>query len=433
MQPAPTEIVYERPQLYPLQEAAIFCPERYAVIEASTKSGKTHGCLAWLWEQAAINGQPGWNYWWVAPVYSQAEIAYRRLKRAAPRELIKANDSKLYIALANGTVIWFKSGEKPDNLYGEDVHGCVIDEASRVRADAWHALRSTITATRAPVRIIGNVKGMWNWFYELARKAEKGDQDDTSYSRLTWRDAVTGGVLDSAEIDDAKAHLPSHVFRELYEAEAAELAGRVYKQFTKANIAPVEDTGGDILVGMDFDVSPMSAVIASRAGDELHVWDEVELDNSNTDEMCAHLRDRYGNGNGASGNGDQPEKRDIHVYPDPAGRQRRSSAPVGQTDFTVLRSYGFEVSAPKAAPPVVDRVNETNAMFQTADGRRRCYINPRCASLIQCLERVTYKEGTSIVDKSQGLEHLPDALGYLIGSEYPLRGDNTLTLRILRI
>jgi hypothetical protein len=32
---------YQRPWLYPAQEQAIFCPERYAVIEASTKSGKT--------------------------------------------------------------------------------------------------------------------------------------------------------------------------------------------------------------------------------------------------------------------------------------------------------------------------------------------------------------------------------------------------------
>jgi hypothetical protein len=41
-----------------------------------------------------------------------------------------------------------KSGEKPDGLYGEDVFAAVIDEASRMREEAWHALRSTLTATR---------------------------------------------------------------------------------------------------------------------------------------------------------------------------------------------------------------------------------------------------------------------------------------------
>jgi hypothetical protein len=43
---------YQRPWLYPAQERAIFCPARYAVIEASTKSGKTVGCIIWLLEQA---------------------------------------------------------------------------------------------------------------------------------------------------------------------------------------------------------------------------------------------------------------------------------------------------------------------------------------------------------------------------------------------
>ena len=41
-----------RPPLYAKQKAAIFCDERYAVIEASTKSGKTYGCIVWLFERA---------------------------------------------------------------------------------------------------------------------------------------------------------------------------------------------------------------------------------------------------------------------------------------------------------------------------------------------------------------------------------------------
>ncbi len=67
-----TEFIYTRPPLYAEQEAAIFSPARYSVIEASTKSGKTHGCLAWLFEQAAVQGGSGRHYWWVAPVLGQA-------------------------------------------------------------------------------------------------------------------------------------------------------------------------------------------------------------------------------------------------------------------------------------------------------------------------------------------------------------------------
>src|SRR5918912_674448 len=162
-----TEYRYVRPWLYPAQEQAIFCPERYAVIEASTKSGKTVGCIIWLLEQAIL-GKPGRNYWWGAPIYPQAKIAFRRLKRGlSHREVFRANESELTLTLANGAVIWFKGADNPDSLYGEDVFAAGVDEASRWKEESWHALRSTLTATRGPVRIIGNVKGRRNWAYKL--------------------------------------------------------------------------------------------------------------------------------------------------------------------------------------------------------------------------------------------------------------------------
>ncbi len=222
-----TTVAYRRPPLYTKQQAAIFHEARYGVIEASTKSGKTHGAIAWLTEQALVHGRPGRHYWWVAPVYPQAKIAYRRLHRALPHEYQHSNESDLSITLPNGAMIWFKSGEKPDNLYGEDVYAAVLDEASRMREESWHAVRSTLTATRGPVRIIGNVRGRRNWAYQLARKAEAGEPG-MEYHRITAVDAIEAGVLDEAEIEDAKRQLPDAVFRELYMAEAADDEGNPF-------------------------------------------------------------------------------------------------------------------------------------------------------------------------------------------------------------
>ena len=217
---------YTRPWLAPYQLESIFCPERYALIEASTKSGKTVGCIAWLFEQA-IQGQPAWEYWWVAPVYPQAEIAYRRFKRAVPQEFFASNETDMTISLRNGTVIRFKSGEKPDNLYGEDVHAAVIDEATRCREDAWHAIRSTLTHTQGPIRIIGNVKGRRNWAYQLARRAEAGETG-MHYQRITAADAIAAGILTQDEIDDAQRMLPEAVYRELYLAEPSDDGGNPF-------------------------------------------------------------------------------------------------------------------------------------------------------------------------------------------------------------
>ena len=149
------------------------------------------------------------------------------MKRFLPAAIYTANESELCLNLGNGAAIYFKSGDKADSLYGEDVYAAVIDEASRVREDSFHAVRTTLTATRGPIRIIGNVKGRQNWAYRLARMAEQGTPE-MAYFRLTAHDAVAAGVLDAEEIEDARRALPVSVFRELYLAEPSDDGGNPF-------------------------------------------------------------------------------------------------------------------------------------------------------------------------------------------------------------
>jgi hypothetical protein len=220
------------PRLYAKQRQAIWSPTRYTIIEATTKAGKTAGCLIWLLTMAWNRGGENRNFWWVAPVIPQAKIAFRRMKRMLrqydPAKLSwDANETELRIDLWNGASMWFKGGDDPDNLYGEDVYAAVIDEATRVKEESWHAVRSTLTATEGHIKIIGNVRGRKNWAYNLARKAETGAAN-MAYFKLTAYDAVAGGILKASEIEDAKATLPEHVFRQLYLAEPADDGGNPF-------------------------------------------------------------------------------------------------------------------------------------------------------------------------------------------------------------
>ncbi len=220
--PTVTQVTYERPRwLYPKQYEAIFDPARFVFIEASTKSGKTVGCIAWLTEMA-VRGKDAEEFWWVAPIYAQAKIAYRRMKRYIPKDQYQSNDSDLRLTLkVNGAVVVFKGSDNPDSLYGEDVHAVVIDEASRCKEEAWIAIRSTITATRGPCRVIGNVKGRKNWAYRLGQLAKAG-RKGYAYHRITAIDAIKAGVLVLDEILDARLVLTEDVFDELYMAIATE-------------------------------------------------------------------------------------------------------------------------------------------------------------------------------------------------------------------
>jgi hypothetical protein len=204
------------------------------------------------------------------------------------------------------------------------------------------------------------------------------------------------------------------IYRQEFEASFESLHGRVYSNYSRAqfpmgNIDPtIEDKGRELLIGIDFNVNPMTAIVCQRAADECEVLDAIPLMSSNTEELAQHLKDKYGS------------TRPLVSCPDPSGRARKSSAPVGQTDFTILQRHKIAVRADPAAPPIVDRVNAVQTMLLDAAGRRRLRIHPRAQYLTKALDGLTYKEGTSLIDKTTGLDHPTDGLGYLIWQEFNL-------------
>ena len=212
------DVHYKRPYLTTYQKAILDSPCRFTITAASTKTGKTASHIIWLFEQS-LKLKEGQSVWWVAPVYGQAEIAFRRMKNQVTiKDFFRANESKLTLTLPSGGRIEFKSAEKPDNLYGDDVYAAVFDEASRAREEAWYALRSTLTATRGKCKLIGNVKGKKNWFYKIGEKARQGEPE-YEYHKITAYDAVNEGILELEEVEQAKRDLPEVVFNELYLAE----------------------------------------------------------------------------------------------------------------------------------------------------------------------------------------------------------------------
>lgn len=216
-----------KPNLTSYQKKILFSSARFTITEASTKSGKTYSHITWLFGKAhELEDAVNHNYWWVAPVYAQAKIAFKRLRRnLAPTGLYKFNESSLYITCPNGAEIHFKTAEKPDNLYGEDVYACVFDEAPRARKESWYALRSTLSATEAPCKIIGNFGGISNWVHKLKEKSKRDPQYE--YFKITCWDAVTEGILSLNEVEQARKDLPEKIFKELYEAEASEDKGQL--------------------------------------------------------------------------------------------------------------------------------------------------------------------------------------------------------------
>jgi hypothetical protein len=222
---ARTKIVIKPPTLTDHQRRIFFDPARIVVCDGSTKSGKTVGALAWQLVQCWGDGA-GKSHLWIASVYPQAKIAFDRMVRwMAKADPTKAtwddNKSDLCVTFSNGSRWFFKGSDNPDSIYGADYASVVIDEASRCKEEAWAAARSTTTATRGKIRIIGNVKGRKNWAYKLGAMAKQGTPGVAYYVR-TAMDAIEDGVTSPDEVEEAKRVLPKHVFDELYLCQPSE-------------------------------------------------------------------------------------------------------------------------------------------------------------------------------------------------------------------
>lgn len=215
------QIRYKRPFVTDYQREILDSSARYTVTAAATKVGKTASHIIWLFEQA-LHCKANQSVWWVAPVYQQAEIAFNRMRsQVTVKDFFKVNESKLRLTLPTGAVIQFKSAEKPDNLYGDDVYAAVFDEFTRAREEAWFALRSTLTKTQGKCKLIGNVKGKKNWGYKVAERARQGEPGYEFHKITAW-DGVAAGILSHEEVMQAQRDLPPHIFSELYLAEPTE-------------------------------------------------------------------------------------------------------------------------------------------------------------------------------------------------------------------
>lgn len=330
------------------------------------------------------------------------------LRHAPPSERPTYEPSKRRLIWPNGSWGTLYSSEEPDQLRGFSGDTAWLDEFGKYTnpREVWDNLqfgmreassdqpRVCITTTPRPLPILEEIENR-----PTTVTVSGSSYENRANLAPTWF-TQTLAAYEGTRLGR----------QEIHGERLDDVEGRVYSSFSKlpfplGNIdATVVDTGAEILVGQDFNVNPMASVIAVRVADECHVLDALEIESSNTEEVADEIKRRY-------------PKRRIIMCPDPSGKARKTSAPVGQTDFTILKRAGFEVRAPLAAPVVVDRVNNTQAML-LQKARRRVRIHPRAKPLITALKNLTYKEGTSIRDKASGFDHVCDALDYLLWQEF---------------
>ena len=380
--------------------------KRFRVLVSGRRFGKTYLCITEMMKYAT---QVGKTIWYVAPTFKMArEIVWLKLKQILSdfNWIETINETNLSIKVKKtGSIISLKGCENYDSLRGVGIDFLILDEFADIDEKAWtEVLRASVADTQGDVLMCGSPKGFGNWSYRMYEKGKR-DKEWDSFQFTT----LEGGIVPKEEIEQAKQDIDIRTFRQEFEGTFENYAGAVYYNFHAVDnvLEKKIDWQKPLHIGLDFNVDPMSACVAQIERDKIHFVDEIVIYSSNTDEMVQEIRDRYGT------------KTRIFVYPDPACRQRKTSAG-GRTDLTILQNAGFSVKCKLKHSPIRDRVNAVNSRLKSADGKRYIFISPSCKIMIKGLQRQIYKENTNIPDKEEGYDHMNDAIGYLTEIVKPL-------------
>lgn len=347
-----------------------------------------------------------------APTRGQAKkIFWEDLKNMTrPLWIKKPNETELTIYILNSygiSEIIVAGLDEPARIEGVIWDHFLIDESDDIKDGFWKEhLRPCLSnkGRMGTADFIGVPNGM-GFLYSMGLNATTKPNE---YGLFEWHSAE---VLPASEIAAARDSMDPRTFRQEYEGSCEAESGRIYYAFDRIkNVAepPTDLAATAILsVGMDFNVNPMSAVVFFETALATYVVDAIDIETSNTEEMIAEIRERYGS-------------RVKYCYPDPTGRKGGTNAPVGQSDHSLLKRAGFDVKC-HGQVSVKDGINATNSRFCSATGVRRLFISAKCVKLIEALDRHCYKKGTSQPDKTDGFDHYCDSLRYSMDFLHPIK------------
>jgi phage terminase large subunit len=189
--------------------------ERWSVIVAHRRCGKTVLCINDLIYRALIDDKEDGRYAYLSPYYAQSKtIAWDYLVRFSQPVLAKANQSELWVELVNGARIRLFGADNPDALRGLYLDGVVLDEYADMKPSIFGSvLRPLLADRKGWATFIGTPKGH-NAFWEVYNNAT---QDKAWYVKVLR--ASQTGLLEQSELDDAAKTMTQDQYLQEFECD----------------------------------------------------------------------------------------------------------------------------------------------------------------------------------------------------------------------
>jgi hypothetical protein len=357
------------------------------------------------------------------PTFAQAKKVawYPIISLIPPEWLIKdgINKSEMCISTIFGSKIYVVGMDKPHRLEGITPDGVVIDESSDQRPGMFER---TIVPMLSP-------HDAWCWRIGVPKKTGIGRVEFRDFfmkglanegpdiKSFTW---PSSDVWTAKQIEAAKLVMDDETYEEQCNAVWLESGGSIYHAFKRLqNVTDVYyDDTKDIVVGCDFNVSPMCWMLGHLVDGKLLIFGEVFLKDTNTGKTLDYLYNKY-----------IGHKAGWRFVGDASANSRKTSS--SRSDYFIIKNDSrFQdktVFFPKKNPDLRNRWAAVNAALHNAKGDVRILIDPKCKHLINDLNSMSYKEGTSECENYSGTDigHMSDGLGYAVMRCLPMKLNRT--------
>jgi hypothetical protein len=311
--------------------------------------------------------------------------------------------------------ILFRSMDEFERLRGTNLAWFGLDELTYTQEEAWLRLEGRLRDPRAKV-----LCGFAAWTpkgYDWVYRKFIAETHVVGYQAILAKPNENRHLL--AQVPDYYERLRNSYDAKFYEQEVLGSylsmdGSRVYSSFD--HNTHIKDLALDsrlpLLWTLDFNVDPMSSLVAQVSSSKLNVLDEIFLRHGSTPRACEEFLKRY-----------PSHQAGLVICGDASGAAQQTG---GSSDYDMIRehlkahsNYRPQYRVPPSNPSVRERINLTNAQFQSASGNIAVYVDRKCKELIDDLEQVSYKADSGNIDKDRDRlrTHLSDALGYLLWQE----------------
>lgn len=246
-----------------------------------------------------------------------------------------------------------------------------------------------------------------NGFDYIYKEYIEKSRDDVEIIRSASQDNI---FLPQSFFDDLKANYSEKFYKQEVLGEIINFSvGQVITSFKPEKHITTEKLEGDIFLGCDFNLLPMSWVYGKFTKHRVHTYGELHLpDVTRTNEAFELFVSRF----------PEVKNRTLYLYGDASGRSRTTKS--NQSDYDIIiteaRKYNIKVinKALTSNPSHTDRINTYNNALE----KGIITFDPSCKHLFEDFYNTVWKEGTREIWKSKWDCHQLDSSSYMIWEEF---------------